>query len=80
MLLVFHTYMYRDVRFRECKATDKLRLIRHNSQLLMFVEIIAVCSQIHTKHINTLCGQNVEYSTGGTYSDHWTAKCVKPFK
>jgi len=23
-------------------------------------EIIAVCSQIHTKHINTLRGQNVE--------------------
>jgi hypothetical protein len=23
-------------------------------------EIIAVCSQIHTKYINTLCGQNVE--------------------
>jgi len=23
-------------------------------------EQIAVCSQIHTKHINTLCGQNVE--------------------
>jgi len=23
-------------------------------------EIIAVCSQIHTDHINTLCGQNVE--------------------
>jgi len=23
-------------------------------------EIMAVCSQIHTKHINTLCGQNVE--------------------
>jgi hypothetical protein len=23
-------------------------------------EIIAVCSQIHTKHINTRCGQNVE--------------------
>ena len=23
-------------------------------------EIIAVCSQIHTKHINTVCGQNVE--------------------
>ena len=22
-------------------------------------EIIAVCSQIHTKHVNTLCGQNV---------------------
>jgi len=23
-------------------------------------EMIAVCSQIHTKHINTLCGQNVD--------------------
>jgi hypothetical protein len=23
-------------------------------------EIIAVCSQIHTKHTNTLCGQNTE--------------------
>jgi hypothetical protein len=23
-------------------------------------EIIAVCSEIHTKHINTVCGQNVE--------------------
>jgi hypothetical protein len=23
-------------------------------------EIIAVCSQIHTKHINILCGQNVD--------------------
>jgi hypothetical protein len=23
-------------------------------------EIIAVCYQIHTKHINTLCGQNIE--------------------
>ena len=22
-------------------------------------EIIAVCSQIHARHINTLCGQNV---------------------
>jgi len=27
---------------------------------MLFREIIAVCSQIHTKHINTLCGQNVE--------------------
>jgi hypothetical protein len=27
---------------------------------MLYWEIIAVCSQIHTKHINTLCGQNVE--------------------
>ena len=27
------------------------------SQSMLYSEIIAVCSQIHTKHINTLCGQ-----------------------
>jgi hypothetical protein len=27
---------------------------------MLYREIIAVCSQIHTKHINTLRGQNVE--------------------
>jgi len=26
---------------------------------MLYREIIAICSQIHTKHINTLCGQNV---------------------
>ena len=27
---------------------------------MLYTEIIAVCSQINTKHINTQCGQNVE--------------------
>ena len=27
---------------------------------MLYREIIAVCSEIHTKHINTLCGQNLE--------------------
>ena len=27
---------------------------------MVYSEIIAVCSQIHTKHINIMCGQNVE--------------------
>ena len=27
---------------------------------MLYREIFAVCSQIHTKHINTLCGQNLE--------------------
>jgi hypothetical protein len=44
---------------------------------MLYREIIAVCSQIHTKHKNTLYGQNKgllnEYP-GGTYSDHWTCK------
>ena len=30
---------------------------------MLYSEIIAVCSQIHTKHTNTLCGQNVECRT-----------------
>ena len=30
------------------------------SQLILYREIIAVCSQIHTEHVNTRCGQNVE--------------------
>jgi hypothetical protein len=27
---------------------------------MLYREIIAVCSELHTKHTNTLCGQNVE--------------------
>ena len=27
---------------------------------MLYSEIIAVCSQIHTKYINKLCGQSVE--------------------
>ena len=30
------------------------------SQLMLYREIMAVCSEIHTKNINTVCGQNVE--------------------
>jgi len=45
---------------------------------MLYREIIAVCSHIHTKHINTLCGQNVELlnvKLYGTYSDHWALNC-----
>ena len=28
---------------------------------MLYSEIIAVCFQIHTKHLDTLCGQNVEF-------------------
>jgi hypothetical protein len=41
---------------------------------MLYREIIAVCSHIHTKHINTLCGQNVvlfNIKPAGMYSDHW---------
>jgi hypothetical protein len=45
---------------------------------MLYREIIAVCSQIHTKHINSLCGQNVEFVSlklGGTYSNHLALMC-----
>jgi len=48
------------------------------SQLMLYRKIIAVCSEIHTRHINTVCGKNVEFvniTSGGTYSDHWALKC-----
>jgi hypothetical protein len=41
---------------------------------MLYREIIAVFSQIHTKHINTVCGQNVELLTvkpGGTQKTTW---------
>jgi len=44
---------------------------------MLYREIIAVCSQIHIKHINALCGQNVEFlgvKPGGTYSDRWASE------
>jgi len=52
---------------------------------MLYREIMAVCSVIHIKHINTLCGQNQEllnvnlavykyWSLYGTYSDHWATK------
>jgi hypothetical protein len=28
---------------------------------MLYREIIAVCAEIRTKHINTPCGQNVEF-------------------
>jgi len=42
------------VAFRNFEKVPK------TSQLMLYREIIAVCSEIHTKHINTVCGQNVE--------------------
>jgi len=44
---------------------------------MLYREIIAVCSEIHIKHINTLCEKNVELlnvKPSGTYSNHWDLK------
>jgi len=31
-----------------------------NQTVMLYREIITVCPEIHTKHMNTVCGQNVE--------------------
>ena len=44
---------------------------------MLYSAIIAVCSEIHTKHINTLCGQNVELLTAepcGISKNQWAIK------
>src|SRR5215470_11880716 len=60
-------------KVRTAQETHSVSVIKA-SQLMLCREIIAVCSEIHTKHTNTLCGQNVELlnvKPGGTYSNHW---------
>jgi hypothetical protein len=50
---------------------------------MLYREIIAVCSETHTKHINTLRGQKVELlnvKPGGTYSNRWALKGYSPYR
>jgi hypothetical protein len=42
------------------KDTDMEKQKCWEKKLMLYKEIMAVCSEIHTKHINTVCGQNVE--------------------
>jgi hypothetical protein len=81
-----------NVEFVNVKPGGTYEYSKHNvsviktSQLMLYREIIAVFSEIHTKHINTLCGQKVEFvnvKPGGTYSNHivvkgLSARIVKP--
>jgi len=50
---------------------------------MLYREIIAVCSEIHTKHINTVCGQDLRYlniKLVGMYSNRLVLKsCVTDF-
>jgi hypothetical protein len=41
---------------------------------MLYGEIIAVCSENHTKHINAFCEQNAEFMDvipGSTQNNHW---------
>jgi len=55
-----------------CCVINAVSVIK-SSQSILYGEIIAVCSQIHTEHINILYGKNVEFvflKYGGINSDH----------
>jgi hypothetical protein len=44
---------------------------------MLYREIIAVCSQCHTKHVNTMCGQNahiLNVKVCWRLSKHWALK------
>jgi hypothetical protein len=61
---------------RTSKKTQHFTITKIN-WVTLFKEILAVYSENHTKHINTLCGQNAELlivEAGGTYSYHWVEK------
>ena len=53
-------YIERESEIQSVPHSKHSPSVTKTSQLRLYREIIAVCSQIHTKHINTLCGQNVE--------------------
>jgi len=41
---------------------------------MLYSEIVAVCSEIYTKHTNNLCVQEVGFlivEVVGTYNSHW---------
>ena len=49
-----------DINTRSVPHSKHTISVIKTSQLMLYREIMAVCSEIHTKHINTLCGQNIE--------------------
>jgi hypothetical protein len=49
-----------DLNAQSVPRSKHSALIIKTDKLMSFRVIIAVCSVIHTKYINTLCGQNVE--------------------
>ena len=70
-----------DRQFQNSGNIPEERKTKKTSQLMLYREIIAVCSQIYTKHINTLCEQNAELYIkihSIPLSKHTTSQLYKP--
>ena len=73
-------------RWIVCDITERWLAVTYRpfgrtGQLMLYREIIVVCSEIH-KNVNTMCGQNVEFlnlKTGGTYSNHCDIEAQEVF-
>ena len=66
-------YWQRYLMFQSVPRSKHSSSFTKTNQLTLYREIIAVCSEIQTEHIITLCGQNVEFfnvKPGGIYSCH----------
>ena len=66
--------------FKDAVNTLPVSVIK-TSQVLLYREIIAVCSQMHTKHINTVSGQKVELlnvKPGGAYINYYALNHGSP--
>ena len=70
-----------NIRYTQIQSVPRRKLyisVIKTNQLMLYREITAVCSQIHTKHTNTLCGRNVQYvdlMTVLVTSVLWPAQC-----
>jgi hypothetical protein len=54
------TYPKTLLKFQSVPRSKHTVSVIKSSLLMLYKELIAVCSEIHKKHINIQCGQNVE--------------------
>jgi hypothetical protein len=75
ILIPLRTKLYlSDLNTQSVPRSKHSACVIRAGMLMLYREIIAVYTKIHTKHINALCGQNTEFlnvKAGGTYSNHW---------
>jgi hypothetical protein len=61
-------------KYAHDKYLIRLRCAQEKTVNNVYRAVIALGSKMHTKHINTLCGQNIEFvniKRGGSCSNHW---------